>query len=179
MLPEFLFTAFMGADPVGLFFLIAAFLSAVVGIFLIFRSPDAKVRRLAWRVMWATAAVFGATLTYAAFGQGIALKSAADVLKIAQSLVSVGGLTLFLWLLHYWCLPILLLWRYKDGQRHSWHVWAASSFIAAHFVWEELVHGREYAFIILLGFAWFPPLAALLGVIAAELLFRLKNFFGE
>ena len=176
MLPEFLITAFMGADPVGLFFLISAFLSAVVGIFLIFRSPDAKVRTLAWRVMWATAAVFGATLTYRTFELGI---PHTDVTEIALFLVLLVGLLLLLWVLHYWCLPILLLWRYKDGQRHSWHVWAASSFIAAHFVWEELVHGREYAFIILLGFAWFPPLAALLGVIVAELLFRLKNFFGE
>jgi len=44
-------------------------------------------------------------------------------------------------------------------------------------LWELLVHGRELAFILLGGIISAPPIAALIGIIIGEILFRLKTPF--
>jgi hypothetical protein len=44
-------------------------------------------------------------------------------------------------------------------------------------LWELLMHDRELAFIHLGGFISAPPIAALIGIIIGEILFRLKILF--
>jgi hypothetical protein len=164
--------SFLSETYTGIFFLAAAFITAGIGIFLVFRSPSDEIRKLGWRVIWATIAV---TIIQYALLVWDGEKSPTNVLGV----LGIIGFLIVVSILHYWCVPLLIRWPYKNEYRHSWHVWAAWSAITVHLLWESLVHKKEFAFLMFLGFVWFPPLAALVGVIIAEALLRLKKIRRE
>jgi hypothetical protein len=62
----------------------------------------------------------------------------------------------------------------KDGQHEQRHQAIRQ---AIPTLWELLVHGRKLAFMLLGGIISAPPIAALIGIIIGETLFRLKTPF--
>lgn len=123
-------------------------------------------KQLAWRVILAATAVYVVTSGFVAvrysppsgFGDALAL----------------FGVRLGLFVLYYWFFVVLVLLKYNDEQRHNWHVWTAWLCTTGLFVW-ILVLGGELEFILSLAILWWPPLAALVGLIIGEIGFRLKS----
>jgi hypothetical protein len=98
-----------------------AILLIAIAVILWFR--PAEVRKLAWRVFLASAAFY--VLSFIPWFWS----SRPPVLDDWKSILIIPliALTTLLIILavNYWCIAILLAWRYKNHYRHSWHVWSA------------------------------------------------------
>ena len=121
-------------------------------------------KTLAWRVTWATAAVYAVTLVWAALW----LSRPSGIVD----LLALFGVRLAVLALYYWCCAILIKWRYKNEHRQNWHVWTAWFCTTVLLVF-FLANGGELEFIISADILWWAPLAALVGVVIGEISFRL------
>ena len=85
------------------------------------------------------------------------------------------GSTFFV--LFYWCIPLLILLRYQNDWRHRWHVWGAWACTTVPILWELIIHKADGPLVLLGGHIFAPPIAALIGVILGEILFRTADSF--
>lgn len=146
------------------------FVVVLVAIVVVLRLRPAEARKLAWRVFLASAALYVAIV-------GPWANPALDWSSWVDLSIGLGvaaALLVILFVANYWCLAVLLAWRYKNENRHSWHVWAAWLSTTGWTLWLLLILRKQLPFITGGHFLWIPPVAAFVGVILGEAGFSLK-----
>ncbi|HEY9460690.1 MAG TPA: hypothetical protein VIR04_07815 [Paralcaligenes sp.] len=107
------------------------FVVVLIATVLILWWRPAEVRKLAWRVFLASAGFCAAIF-------GLWFKPALTSYSWIDLLITSGfgvGLVLVVCIANYWCVAILLVWRYNNEHRHSWHVWTAWLFTTGWISW--------------------------------------------
>jgi hypothetical protein len=151
------------------FALIVCATAVLISIVLVLRFRPAEVRKLAWRVLLASAAFY-----VVIFGPWSSGRLRSDSWTEFLFVFVLGVLLLLIFFFaNYWCIPVLLAWPYKNERRHSWHVWGAWLCITVWTAWSLLNLGEGY---ITGGhFLWIPVLAAFIGGFTGETVFCLKT----
>ena len=140
--------------------------------------------KLAWRVIWVTIGFYAVAI--------VALSIQGSDLAVVSLHADTPGLTIFLLtmiLLAYWPIFLLIWWTsvfkssqrdftLEDARRHKWRVWGAWVVITASITWSAAEWPDDWPFVVFwyviqVGPVWLPPIGAVIGAIASDLLFRL------
>jgi hypothetical protein len=141
----------------------------IVSTVVIVRGSNAAVRKLAWRILLASVASYLVAVILSVSRLPLVLET-----FLIRYPLEVG-IYLLIWVLNYWCVPILLVWRYKDKERQHWHAWANWVCTTVWTLWSVLLHGMNTGGFIQLGaFVWIPPVITLIAIIIVEIGLQLK-----
>lgn len=155
-----------GVYAIGVCFVVVLAASVVV-----FRFRPAEVRKLAWRIFLASAALYGAVFVQWAYP----LKKWDSWVDLSIGIGTLAWVLVVVFVVNYWCLSILLTWRYRNENRHNWHVWTAWLCTTGWILWLIFIMRKQGPFVDGGHFLWIPPIAAFVGVILGESGFCLKT----